>query len=148
MNTTTFKDKVVLTQTDTTIGFVSQNADNLTQVKQRPPHKHYIKALPSLETLKTFTRLPDIHKNRIRRAKKTTFILPDGHSYRIVRDKHHLLLLSRLGWAYTTSANLSSEAYDEAFAKKSADVIITPLKQKHTASQIYKLGKTTLKRIR
>ena len=148
MNTTTFIDKVFLTQTDTTIGFVSQNAERLTQIKQRLPHKHYIKALPSLQILKSFTRVPDMHKNRIRRAKKTTFILPNGDSYRIVKDKHHLLLLNRLGWSYTTSANLSSEAYDEEFAKQSADIVITPLKQKRSASNIYKLGKITFKRIR
>ncbi|WP_415405846.1 Sua5 YciO YrdC YwlC family protein [Sulfurovum sp. CS9] len=142
------KDLVYLTQTDTTIGFVSQNADKLTQIKQRPPHKHYIKALPSLQILKSFTRIPDMHKNRIRRAKKTTFIMPNGDSYRVVKDRHHLLLLNRLGWAYTTSANLSSEAYDEEFAEKSADIVITPLKQKSSASNIYKLGKITFKRIR
>ncbi len=142
------KDLVFLTQTDTTIGFVSQNAEKLTQIKQRPPYKHYIKALPSLHALKSFTRVPDIHKNRIRRAKKTTFILPNGHSYRIVKDKHHLLLLNRLGWAYTTSANLSSEAYNEDFAKESADIVITPLKQKRSASNIYKVGKNTFKRVR
>ena len=142
------KNKVFLTQTDTTIGFVSQNAEKLTQVKQRPPYKHYIKALPSLQILKSFTRIPDMHKNRIRRAKKTTFILPNGDSYRVVKDRHHLLLLDRLGWAYTTSANLSSEAYDEDFAKKRADILITPLKQKSSASNIYKLGKITFKRIR
>ncbi len=141
-------DLVFLTQTDTTIGFVSQNADKLTAIKQRPPHKHYIKALPSLQALKSFTRVPDMHKNRVRRAKKTTFIMPNGYAYRVVRDHLHLLLLNRLKWAYTTSANLSSEAYDENFAKKSADIIITPLKQKHSASNIYQLGKTTLKRIR
>ena len=142
------KDLVFLTQTDTTIGFVSQNSQKLTQIKQRPPHKHYIKALPSLQILKLFTRIPDIHKNRLRRAKKTTFILPNGDSYRVVKDRHHLLLLKRLGWAYTTSANLSAEAYDEEFAEKSADILITPLKQKSSASNIYKLGKTTFKRIR
>ena len=64
------KDKVFLTQTDTTIGFVSQNAVKLTQIKQRPPHKHYIKAVNSLSTLKTFARVPQNHKNRVRRAKK------------------------------------------------------------------------------
>ena len=142
------KALVFLTQTDTTIGFVSQNAERLTQIKQRPPHKHYIKALPSLKTLNTFTRVPTHYKNRVRRSKKTTFIMPNGHSYRLIQDKHHLQLLNRLGWAYTTSANLSGEAYDEDFAKKSADIIITPLKQKHTASNIYRLGKVTLKRIR
>jgi len=142
------KNKVFLTQTDTTIGFVSQNSEKLTAIKQRPHHKHYIKALPSLKTLKSFTRVPNIHKNRVRRSKKTTFIMPEGHSYRVVQDKHHLLLLNRLNWAFTTSANLSSEAYDESFAKESADIIVTPLKQKSSASDIYKLGKFTLKRIR
>ena len=139
---------VFLTQTDTTIGFVSQNSEKLTQIKQRPPHKFYIKAVNSLQTLKTFTRVPSSHKNRVRRSTKTTFIMPNGHSYRVVQDRHHLLLLNRLGWAYTTSANLSSEDYNEKFAKENADVVITPLKQKHSASNIYQLGKITLKRIR
>ena len=142
------EDKVFLTQTDTTIGFVSQNADKLTAIKQRPPHKHYIKAVNSLATLKTFTRVPSSQKNRIRRSTKTTFILPDGHSYRLIQDKHHLLLLNRLQWAYTTSANLSDHDYDEKFAKEMSDVIIEPLKQNSQASNIYKLGKQTIKRIR
>ena len=142
------KDKVYLTQTDTTIGFVSQNADKLTQIKQRPPHKHYIKAVNSLKTLQTFTRVPNRHKNRVRRAKKTTFVLPNAHSYRVVQDKHHLLLLNRLTWAYTTSANLSNQAYSETFAKEVADVIIEPLNTSEEASTIVKLGKHSLKRIR
>ena len=142
------KDKVFLTQTDTTIGFVSQNADRLTQIKQRPPHKHYIKAVNSLDTLKRFARVPQRHKNRVRRAKKTTFIMPNGNSYRVIKDKHHLLLLDRLKWAYTTSANLSNEAYDESFAREMADVIIEPIKKTSQASQIFKLGNLSLKRIR
>jgi len=139
---------VFLTQTDTTIGFVSQNADKLTQIKQRPPHKYYIKAVNSLDTLKTFTRVPQKHKNRVRRAKKTTFIMPNGDSYRVIKDKHHLLLLNRLKWAYTTSANLSNEAYDELFARKMADVIIEPIQENRQASSIYRLGKNTLRKIR
>ena len=142
------KDKVFLTQTDTTIGFVSQNADRLSEIKQRPPHKHYIKAVNSLNTLKTFARVPQKYKNRVRRAKKTTFIMPNGSSYRIIRDKHHLLLLDRLKWAYTTSANLSNEAYDESFAREMADIIIEPIKETNQASHIYKLGKYSLERIR
>ena len=142
------KEKVFLTQTDTTIGFVSQNAERLTQIKRRPPHKHYIKAVTSLNTLTSMTRVPSAHKNRVRRAKKTTFILPDGISYRVIRDSHHLLLLNRLEWSYTTSANLSGSEYDESFAKEYADVIVTPLQSTKQASKIYKLGQTTLKRIR
>lgn len=140
--------KVFLTQTDTTIGFISQDPDRLTQIKQRPPYKYYITAVNSQKTLQHFTRIPSYHHNRVRRSKKTTFVMPDGHSYRLIRDRHHLLLLNRLKWAYTTSANLSGSNYDEAFAKTSADVIITPLRSAEQASKIYKLGKTTLKRIR
>ena len=139
---------VFLTQTDTTIGFVSQNPAQLTAIKQRPPHKHYIKAVNSLHTLKTFTRIPASHKNRVRRSQKTTFILPNGHSYRVIKDPHHLLLLNRLTWAYTTSANLSDQSYDEDFAKKMADVIIAPLNQNTEASSIYKISHSTIQRIR
>jgi tRNA A37 threonylcarbamoyladenosine synthetase subunit TsaC/SUA5/YrdC len=142
------KKLVFLTQTDTTIGFVSQNAEKLTKIKQRPPHKFYIKALNSLQTLKSFTRVPSSHKNRVRRSNKTTFIMPDGHSYRIVRDKHHLLLLNRLKWAYTTSANLSSSQYNEEFAKEKSDVIIGPLNHSREASTVIKIGNQAIKRIR
>jgi tRNA A37 threonylcarbamoyladenosine synthetase subunit TsaC/SUA5/YrdC len=142
------KDKVFLTQTDTSIGFVSQNAQKLDKIKKRPSHKHYIKAVNSMATLQSFTRVPTKHKNRVRRSTKTTFILPDTHSYRVIYNRHHLLLLDRIKWAYTTSANLSSHDYDEGFAKDNADIIITPLHQKTEASTIYKIGKTTIKRIR
>ena len=139
---------VFLTQTDTTIGFVSQNSEKLTAIKQRPPHKHYIKAVNSLSTLQTFTRIPKQHKNRVRRSNKTTFIMPNTCSYRVIEDKHHLLLLNRLQWAYTTSANLSNENYDEKFAREHADVVIEPLKDAISASNIYKLGKYTMKKVR
>ena len=142
------EDKVFLTQTDTTIGFVSQNADRLDLLKKRLPNKHYIKAVNSLHTLQTFTRVPQHHKKRVRRAKKTTFIMPSGKSYRVIYDKHHLLLLDRLKWAYTTSANLSGEVYDESFARQAADIVVEPLKQTKSASKIYKLGNYSLKRIR
>lgn len=142
------KDKVFLTQTDTTIGFVSQNTDKLTAIKQRPPDKYYIKAVNNLHTLQTFTRVPSSQKNRVRRSTKTTFIMPNGHSYRIIQDKHHLLLLDRLKWAYTTSANLSGHNYDENFAKEMADIVIEPLQENKQASNIYKIGKQSIKRIR
>ena len=142
------KDKVFLTQTDTTIGFVSQNRKKLDEIKNRPTNKHYIKAVNSLKTLKLFTRVPKAHKNRVRRSKKTTFIMPNSHSYRLIRDKHHLLLIERLKWAYTTSANISGESYDVKFAKEQADVIIEPLNVSKKASTIYKLGKKNIKKVR
>jgi tRNA A37 threonylcarbamoyladenosine synthetase subunit TsaC/SUA5/YrdC len=144
------RDLVFLAQTDTTIGFLSQNAQKLTQIKERPPHKYYIKALPSLHVLKTFTRVPDRHKNRVRRAKRSTFVFPDGHSYRVVRDSEHLQLIEKFGWMYTTSANLSGEAFDEIFARKAADVIVGTLSKRDSnqASSILKLNNINIKRMR
>ncbi len=139
---------VFLTSTDTTVGFISQNASRLTAIKQRPPHKHYIKAVDSLCTLKSQTRIPLQHRNRVRRSRRTTFIMPNGHSYRVIHTSSHLLLLSRMQWTYTTSANLSGKAYNEDFAKEAADVTVYPLKREATPSAILKLGTYTLKRIR
>ena len=144
-----FTGSVIVTQTDTTIGFVSQDRAKLDQIKQRPSGKHYIKALNSLKTLTHITRIPSQHKNRLRRMKRTTFILPNGHSYRVVRDPHHLLFLNRLKWVYTTSANLSNHPYDATFAKEHADILIAPLNEtSRHASSIYRLTPTRLKRIR
>ncbi len=144
------EDLVFLTQTDTTIGFVSQSARRLTQIKQRPPHKHYIKALPSLRALKSFVRVPEKHKNCVRRAKRSTFVFPNGHSYRIVREKQHLSLIQKLGWAYTTSANLSGECFDLKFATDAADVIVKypTHPEQRSASRIFKLNTNRMKRIR
>jgi len=141
-------NKIFLTQTDTTIGFVSQNKEKLDIIKQRPAYKHYIKAVNSLDTLQKLTRVPNMHKNSVRRANKTTFIMPNGFSYRVIKNTHHLLLLNRLTWAYTTSANLSDKAYDEKYARGVADIIVEPLSQTLRASSIFKLGKNRLRRIR
>jgi tRNA A37 threonylcarbamoyladenosine synthetase subunit TsaC/SUA5/YrdC len=144
-----FQQFSFLTQTDTTIGFISQSALQLNAIKKRPPNKHYIKAIDTLHRLKTFTRVPHTSKNRVRRAKKTTFILPHGDSYRVIQDKHHKQLLKRLKWAYSTSANLSGHTYEENFAKEHVDIIVTPLQNRETnASHIYKLGKKKIQRIR
>ncbi len=140
---------VYLTATDTTVGFISQSTDRLDAIKGRPPYKHYITALPSLRALKRRTRIPAHHRNRIRRARRTTFILPDGRSWRIIHDPRHHRLIQQLGWAYTTSANRSSEAYDEAWAREVADVVIEPLNITDSMpSTILKLSKTHLRQLR
>ncbi|MBN2721260.1 MAG: Sua5 YciO YrdC YwlC family protein [Campylobacterales bacterium] len=148
MSSEQFKDLVFLTATDTTIGFVSKNAQKLNQIKQRPQNKLFITVLPSLDKLNSLTRIPPAHSLRVRRSQKTTFIMPNGDSYRVVHDRRHNLLLNRLGWAYSTSANPSGKEYDEEFAHKSADIIIAPLKQNGQASSLFKLGKRKIQRLR
>ena len=140
--------KVYLTQTDTTIGFISQDADRLTAIKQRLPHKHYIRVVDSLATLKAQARIPTRYKNRLRRARKSTFILPNGASYRVIHDPRHLALISKLTWAYSTSANLSDHPYDESWAREMADEVIEPLNTSSLPSSIYKINRTRIRKIR
>lgn len=142
------QDKLFLTQTDTTVGFVTQNKEKLDIAKKRPTYKYYITAINSLNTLKKFTRVPQKHKKLLRRANKTTFIMPNGSSYRVVKDKHHLLLLNRLKWAYTSSANLSGQDYNEKFARSVADVVIEPLNPHVKPSTILKINNNKIRKIR
>jgi len=143
------KSNLYLAQTDTTIGFVSQDASKIDRAKERKPNKHYIKVVNSLDTLKTFIRVPQKHKNRVRRSKQTTFIFPQGESFRVVKDTKHNLLLDRVKWLYSSSANLSGAVYDEDYAKKMTEVMVSfPSGNSGEASKIYRLGHSIIKSIR
>ena len=143
-------NKIYLTQTDTTVGFLSQNKEKLNTIKNRPKNKKILKEVDSLYTLKKFTRVPKEHKKRVRRAKKTTFIYPNGESFRVVRDIRHLEFLRKFKWMYSTSANLHGQKFDEKWARDKADIIVEDKRGLYEgeASRIYKLGKRKIKRIR
>lgn len=143
------KTNLYLTQTDTTIGFVSQDAFKIDKAKKRLPNKHYIRVVNSLKTLQTFTRVPNLHKNRLRRAKRTTFIMPNGYSFRVVKETEHNLLLDRVKWLYSSSANLSGEEYNRAYAKEATEVQMSfPVMHQGKASKIVRLSQTKMKVIR
>lgn len=143
------KNNLYLTLTDTTIGFVSKNSSKIDRAKKRLSNKHYIRVVDSFKTLKTFTRVPQKHKNRLRRAKQTTFIMPQGESFRVVKGTKHNLLLNRVQWLYSSSANLSGAEYNELYAKKMAEVIVSfPHENSVEASKIYSLGHGVIKSIR
>ena len=143
------KNRLYLTQTDTTIGFVSQDASQIDRAKKRLPNKHYICVVNSLKTLKTFTRVPEKYKNRVRRSKRTTFIMPNGLSFRLVKGTEHNLLLDRISWAYSSSANLSGAGYDNVYAKKMTEIIVTsPNAKGGQASKIYRLSQNRIKGVR
>ena len=142
------RDIVILSETDTTVGFLSQNAYLIDKIKGRPSGKRYITALASLSSLKSRCRVPEKFRKYVRRANKTTFIFPNGESYRVVKDKRHLLLIERYGRLHTTSANISGKEIDLEFAKEKADIIIYPLKNHGRSSTIIKLGRKRKKRIR
>ena len=98
--------KIYLTQTDTTVGFLSQNKEKLNSLKNRPLNQPILREVDSLETLKNFVRVPKMHKKRVRRSKKTTFIFPNGESYRDVSDSRHHEFFKKFKRMYSSSANL------------------------------------------
>ena len=140
------KKVVFLTNTDTTIGFISKSKKALDIAKNRTPNKVYIEVLPSLKALKK--RVPKKYKRLVRRAKKTTFILNQTYSFRVSYNNKHNLLLNRLNGAYSSSANESNKNYDYNYAYKNADIIIYPLGNKDKPSKIYKLSSKKIKKIR
>jgi len=113
---------VWLTQTDTTVGFLSQDAIALARVKQRDINKPFLTALADLKSLKQKVRVPNFLHKEIRRSKKRTYIL-NNISYRVVQDGTHHDFLKRIGWAYSTSANKSNEEYNEKFCFENADIL-------------------------
>jgi len=142
-------DKIYLTQTDTTVGFLSQNKEKLNKIKNRPLNQKILKEVDSLETLKQFVRVPDRFKNRVRRVEKTTFIYPNGESFRIVKDTRHLEFLRKFKWLYSTSANVTGSNFDENWARKAADIIVeNKAFFEGEASKIFKINNSKIKRIR
>jgi len=137
--------KVFLTSTDTAIGFISQSQEALDKAKQRVEGKKYIIALTSLKYIKK--RVPKKYKNLVRRAKKTTFILSRNYSFRVIQDKKHKLLINRLGWIYTTSANRSGEEFNLDYAIENSDVIVYNLRE-NSPSTILQLGVKKFRKVR
>ena len=143
-------NKVYLTQTDTTVGFLSQDKTKLNIIKNRPLNQPVLREVDSLETLKNFVRVPNKYKKMLRRAKKTTFIFPNTESYRVVKDERHLEFLKKFKWMYSTSANLHGKKFDENWAREQADVIVEDKRElfEGEPSSIFKLSKNKIKRIR
>ena len=144
----TIGELLFLSDTDTTLGFLSRSAARLDRAKERPSSKPYITVYPSLASMGRRHRIPTAFRKRVRRSRRQSFITPRGRSFRVVKDPRHLLLLKRLEWAYSSSANLSGRAYDEAYARSAADVVVEPLGRPGTPSQILRLGRRRVRRVR
>jgi len=143
-------NKIYLVQTDTTVGFLSQNREKLNKIKNRPADQPVLREVDRLETLKSFVRVPGKYKKRVRRAEKTTFIYPNGESFRVVKDEKHLEFLKKFKWMYSTSANKTGEKFDEQWAKITADIIVEDKRGffEGEASKIYKINNKRIKKIR
>ena len=144
------KVSIILTQTDTTVGFLSQNAKKLYEIKERKPTKPFIQVYNNFKKLNTSTcRVPNEHKNLVRRSKKTTFIIK-GNSFRVSSSSLDSQILKNLDWVYSTSANKSQENFCREFCEDKADIIIennNRLKE-NVSSKLIKLNYKRRKKLR
>lgn len=141
--------KVLLAQTDTTVGFLSQNAQRLEEIKMREGNKPFLKVYCELSALRNTIRIPLQYRRLVRHARKTTFIV-NNQAFRYVSDVEHARLIQPYGWLYSTSANPSGGAYDTDFCFDRSDRIIEDSRglQELNSSRIYRLGQTSLRKIR
>ena len=143
-------NKVFLVQTDTTVGFLSQNPQSLAEIKERPSDKPFVQVTSSFKTLKTMVHIPNNHKNLIRRGKKQTFVYSNNKAIRVVKDKLHENFIKPFGWFYSTSANEKALSYNKEFAQSKSDIIIENINGlfEGESSSISKLYKNKIRRLR
>jgi len=143
-------DLVFLAQTDTTIGFLSKDKKKLQDIKKRSENKNFIKIVKNLKILKDHIRVPLKHKNMVRRSKKTTFVYSKTKAVRVNTSSRHQLFLDKFDWFYTTSANKSTQSYNEYFAKENANITVLDYKtlEEKQSSAIIVLSKNKKARLR
>jgi tRNA A37 threonylcarbamoyladenosine synthetase subunit TsaC/SUA5/YrdC len=141
--------KVILTQTDTTVGFLSQDTKSLSEIKSRQASKPFILVYKNFSTFKHDGRVPNTQKNLVRRLKKTTFIVKNT-SFRIVADTLHSSILRTTTWNYSTSANESTKKFSRMYCEAKADIIIENKEGlfEGNASKLYKINNRKIKRLR
>jgi len=141
---------VILAQTDTTVGFLSQDAGKLARIKERPADKPFIKSFDSLGRYKAMGgRVPAKYKNSVRRSHAKSFVI-DNKAIRIVSKGEHHRLLKSYGWLYSTSANAKGASFEREFALMQADIVVEDHRGlfEGKASSIYKLNHQKIKRLR
>jgi len=141
------KNLIYLVQTNTTIGFLSQNLQKLNKIKNRPPNKKFLKVISDFSL---FPRVPKKYRKRVRNTpNKNTYVIKN-EAYRIITEPHHREFLKKFKWMYSSSANESGKNFDEEFATKNADVLVIDKRGyfESEPSKIYKLSKNKIKRLR
>jgi len=137
-------------QTDTTVGFVSQESSKLYKIKSRDTNKPFIKVYPTLkECINDGYRIPNNMKNIVRRSKKTTFIIKN-RAFRVAQHNLDSQILRDTKWCYSTSANESGKNFDIGFCQDKADIIIQDKYglYENTSSKLFKINNTKRVKIR
>lgn len=81
---------VFLAQSDTTAGFLCANPKKLNRLKKRDENQKILLALSDFRQLKRRFRIPLFAKKMVRNARKTSFVLPNGESFRVVKKPQRI----------------------------------------------------------
>jgi tRNA A37 threonylcarbamoyladenosine synthetase subunit TsaC/SUA5/YrdC len=144
-------NSVYLVQTDTTVGFSSNDKEKLAVIKKRPKTQKILRTVDSFKTLQNFTRIPNNHKKRVRNSKNSTFIYPNNESFRVIsKDSTFYDFIKKFNVLYSSSANETQKNFDEEYAKDISDVVVI---QKNgffedIPSKLYKINKFKVKKLR
>lgn len=139
---------IYLAQTDTTAGLLSDDLRELNLAKGRAATQPCVMTTAKFSVLRELARVPDKFKNRVRRARKTTFLYPNLKAVRVVKEHSHVKFLNTHGWLYSTSANLHGQNFDKTWACSVADVVVDENFSQNESSKIYKISHSRIKKIR
>lgn len=141
---------VILAQTDTTVGFASQNEKQLYKIKSRKNTKPFLKVYSSFkEFLASKNRIPQKQKNYVRRSKKTTFIVKN-RAFRVAKSSLNSSILRNSSWHFSTSANEANKRFEREFCENKADIIIEDKNglYENSSSSLIKINNSKRKKIR
>lgn len=144
-------NSVYLVQTDTTVGFSSSNNEKLAEIKKRPISQKILRTVDSLQTLKKNTRVPNKYKKMVRKSKNTTFIYPNGESFRLInRSSHFYDFIKKFNILYSSSANETKKVFDYEYTYNASDIVVMDKNGffESIPSRLYKVSKKRLKRLR
>ena len=143
-------DIIYLTQTDTTVGFLSTSPLKLAEAKNRDVNQPFLLCVDSFKKQKKLARTPKKFRSLVRRSKKTTFLYLNEKAIRVVKDDAHKQLLKKFDFLYSTSANENKKAFSKNYALGQADIIIETSKGFHEVapSAIMILGKSKIHTLR
>lgn len=143
-----FTNSIFLAQTDTTIGFLSNNVVYINQKKNAQKTKPLLQEFAYFRDLTI--RIPPTFRRYIRKAKKTSFILSDNMSFRVIHDTLHQRFLQNIGNLYSSSANPTGKGFNDIFAYQKCDIIVVDKRGlfESKSSTIFKIKFNRIKRIR
>lgn len=142
---------VYLVQTDTTVGFSSNDNEKLAVIKKRPKEQKILRTVDSFKTLQKYTRIPNNHKKRVRNSKNSTFIYPNNESFRVINsDSNFYNFIKKFKVLYSSSANEAKKSFDEEYTKKVSDIVVIDKKGffEDKPSDLLRLSRLKYKKLR